>query len=108
MRRQRAKLRDNEQGRFDFVRVASRPQHTPELAERLRVGQRAMAALAREREALDERIQAVVRLVRVQPPRQLQGACDTARELASGTPELAAEEPVVEARVVGDEEPAFE
>ncbi|MNC86607.1 hypothetical protein D3C83_22790 [compost metagenome] len=58
--------------------------------------------------ARHQRVQVVARLVRVELARELDGAKNPAGVTVTGAPELVAEEPVVEAGVVRDEQLAVQ
>ncbi|OPZ05449.1 MAG: hypothetical protein BWZ09_01121 [Alphaproteobacteria bacterium ADurb.BinA305] len=82
------------------------PAH--ELPQHLDVAHRAVARGADEAVALDQRIQAMAVVFGVEGARQLDGAQHRRLELATDAGEGVADEAVVEARAVGDEDAALE
>src|SRR5689334_15423863 len=79
-----------------------------ELPDRLRVRQRAMARFTGDAVPLDQAVEIVAALARIKPSRKLHAAERTRMELDAGAIELAAQERVVEARVMRDEDAAGE
>src|SRR6185503_6506179 len=77
-----------------------------ELPHRLRVAERAVARRAADAVPLDEAIEAVAPVLRVEAPRELDRAERARVKAQPGALEFVAQESVVEARVVGDEHAA--
>src|SRR6478609_7212785 len=79
-----------------------------ELPQRVRVAERAMARLAADAVARDHAVEIVAALARIQALRQLHAADRARLEPDAGAVELTSQKPIVEARVVRDEDPAGE
>ena len=92
--------------RLDLVAAAVDVDFLPELADQLRIGQRPVAGVGGQPVPLDQRIQIVPLVLRKQGARQLDGAQHRRPEGDAQPLELVLQEAVIEARVVGDEQPA--
>lgn len=79
-----------------------------ELPQHLCIAQGAMAMVADQAMALDHAVQVVARMLRKQLARQLHRAQDLRLVAHADAAELAAQEAVVEARIVGNQDLAFE
>src|SRR6185312_6708674 len=80
----------------------------PELPQRLRIGQRPMPSVAGEPVPLDHRIQMMLARLAIEPAREPHRANHARGELAADPPELAAQESMIETRVVRDEDAPLE
>ena len=105
LRRQRRPSADAFQSRLQGRGRPRIPPRAPQAGEHLGIGQRAVTRPAIEAVAGDQGIEVVSGRRGVQFARQTHGAGERRSEGASGTPELRAQEAVVEAHVVGDETP---
>ena len=98
--------------RLDGVRDARSRQfpmdEPPELPHQLCVVQSPVAHFCLQRVVLDQCVEVVVRLLGIELARQHQRAKNVGLKLDAGPAELGFQESIVEARVVGDQEPAVE
>lgn len=83
-------------------------QGLPELPDQLGIGQRAVAVVGKQVVARDEAVEVVPGVLGKQRARQAHGAQHVGAEIQSHAAEFVAHEAIVEARVVGHEQPPLE
>ena len=92
----------------DLVAAAVDVDFLPELVDQPRVGQRPVAATGGEAVAGDQRVEVVAVVLRVEQARELDGAQHRRAKDDAEALELVLQEAIVETRVVGDEQAAFQ
>src|SRR5438034_8306012 len=80
----------------------------PELPQQVGIGQRPVARLRLQSVAADQRVETVLRVLRIQFARQLDGAQDVIVQRQPGGLQRSFQEPAVKARVVRDQQSAIE
>src|SRR5258708_7868905 len=103
VRRQRGAPGDLARGDRQDLRAVVRRRHAQELPYRVRVAERAVAGAAIDAMALDQAVEVMPPLLRVEAARKAHGATCFCVEPLARALEFVAQEAVVEARVVRDE-----